>query len=107
MGAIIAGSIQWSEAQLRPKWSRVETTDPATSTVPPSSSASSTSNPSSSAAGDVTLEAIMEQLQQMQADFGGRLDYLTNKMYKMNTRVGRIVHQRLTWLVLLLLPLLL
>ena len=58
MGAISAGSVQWSEAQLRPKWPRVEMDDPATTTVPPLFLAPSTSAPSSSAAG-VTLEAIM------------------------------------------------
>ena len=36
----------------------------------------------------------MEQLQQMQADFGGHLDYLTNGMCQMNTRVGYIAHRQ-------------
>ena len=36
----------------------------------------------------------MEQLQQMQADFGGRLDYLTNGMCQMNTWVGYIAHRQ-------------
>ena len=52
MGAIDDGFVQWSEAQLSPKWSRVEPTGPIASVVP------SSSTPSSSA-GDVTLEAIM------------------------------------------------
>ena len=30
----------------------------------------------------------------MQANFGGRLDYLTNEMCQMNTRVGRIARQQ-------------
>ena len=53
--------------------------DPVTSAVPPSSSTPSTSTPTSSIA-SVTLDAIMEQLQQMHADFGGCLDYLTDEM---------------------------
>ena len=30
----------------------------------------------------------------MKADFGARLDYLTNKMCQMNTRIGRISHKQ-------------
>ena len=59
MGAINAGSVWRSEAQLRPKQLRVETTDPTAFAVPPSSWVPSTSAPSSFAAG-VTLVAIME-----------------------------------------------
>jgi len=84
MGAISVGSIQQSEAQLQSKRPWVETTDPTASVVPPSSTALSTSAPSSLAVG-VSLEAIMEQLQQMHADFGSRLDYLTNEICQMNT----------------------
>ena len=75
MGAISASSIRQSEAQFRPKWPRVETIDPVAFAVPPFSL-----TPSTSIAGDVTLEAIMAQLQQMEVDFGGRLDYLTDEM---------------------------
>ena len=50
MGAISAGSIWRSEAQLQSKRPRVETTDPAAPAAP-SSSAPSSSAPSSSAAG--------------------------------------------------------
>ena len=60
-------------------------TDPATFAIPPSSSA-----PSTSTSGGVTLKAIMAQLQWMEADFGARLDYLTNEMCQVNTRVGHI-----------------
>ena len=60
-------------------------TDLAASAVPPSSS-----TPSTSTAGGVTLKAIMVQLQRMEADFDGRLDYLTDEMCPMNTQVGRI-----------------
>ena len=69
-------------------------TDPATFIVPPSSSASSISASSSSATGNVTLKAIMEQLQQMQANFGGRLDYLTNEMCQMKTLEARIARRQ-------------
>ena len=93
MGAISAGSIWWSEAQLQLKQPWVETIDLAAPAAPPSL-ASSSSAPSSSAAGGVTLEAIMEQLQRMQADFGCHLDYLTNEMCQMNTRVGCIAHRQ-------------
>ena len=34
----------------------------------------------------------MKQLQRMQADFGGRLNYLTDEMCQMNTRVGHIAY---------------
>ena len=64
-------------------------TNPAASTVPPSFLA-----PFTFAAGEVTLNAIMAQLQWMEADFGGRLDYLIDEMCQMNTRVGRIACQQ-------------
>ena len=51
--------------------------------------APSTSASSSSAAG-VTLEAIMAQLQRMDA----RLDSLTNEMCQVNTRVNHIARQQ-------------
>ena len=89
MGAIYVGSVRRSEALLRLKWPRVGTIDPANFAVPPSFSAPSTLVPSSSIAG-VTLDDIIEQLQRMHADFGGRLDYLTDEMCQMNTRIGRI-----------------
>ena len=85
MGAISVGSVWQSEAQLRPKPPQMETTDPAAFAIPSSSSA-----PSTSAGGGVTLEAIMAQLQRMEADFGARLDYLTNEMCQVNTQVGHI-----------------
>ena len=64
----------------------MEKTDPTASAVPSSFA------PSSSIVGGVTLEAIMAQLQQMQVDFGGRLDYLTNEMCQMKTLEARIAH---------------
>ena len=60
ISAINAASVWRSKAQLRPKQLGTETTDPPTSTIP------STSAPSSSGGG-VTLEAIMVQLQLMDA----------------------------------------
>ena len=57
----------------------METTDPIASAIP------SFSTPSTSAASGVTLEATMAQLQRMEADFGGCLDYLTDEMCQMNT----------------------
>ena len=91
IGVISAGSIRRSEAQLQSKRPRVETTDPIVPIVPPSF-ALTYSTPSSSVAGGVTLEAIMEQLKQMHADFSGRLDFLTDEMCQMNPRVGHIAH---------------
>ena len=58
----------------------METDDLAAFAIPPSSSAPSTFAPSSSTTG-VTLDAIMAQLQRMDA----RLNYLTDEMCQMNT----------------------
>ena len=55
------------------------------SAAPLTPSAPSTSAPSTYAGG-VTLDAIIEQLQRMDA----RLDTLTTEMYQVNTRVNRI-----------------
>ena len=66
--------------------------DPASFIILPSSSAISTSTPSSFATG-VTLNSIMEQLQQMHANFGGRLDYLIDEMCQINTKIGCIARQ--------------
>lgn len=80
MGAIDATTVKWSEAQFRSRWSG--------SAAPPTPLAPSTSTRSSSAGG-VTLDAIMAQLQHMDA----RLDTLTTEMYQVNTRVGRIARR--------------
>ena len=93
IGAISVSSIWRSKAQLRLEWPRVNTDDPAAFAIPPSSSAPPISSPSSSVAG-VTLEAIMVQFQQMEADFGGCLDYLTNEMCQINTRVSHITRRQ-------------
>ena len=79
MGAINGVSIRWSEAQLRLKRPR---TDMAT---PLASSAPSTSAPSSFVGG-VTLEAIMAQLELMDA----HLDTLSDELCQVNTCVSRI-----------------
>ena len=79
MCAINAATIKQSEAQLRPKRPRTETT------TSPASSAPSTSTPSSSAGG-VTLEVVMAQLQRMDA----HLDTLSDELCQVSTLVGRI-----------------
>ena len=82
MGAIDVGSVRRSEAQLRPKRPRVETIGPIASVVP------STSAPSSSTGG-VTLEAIMVQVQHMDA----RLDTLIDELRQVNTCINHIARQ--------------
>ena len=57
--------------------------------APPTPSAPSTSDPSTSVGG-VTLDAIMAQLQRMDA----RLDTLAIELYQVNTHVGRIAKQQ-------------
>ena len=83
MGTISVGSVWRSEAQLRPKQLRVETTDPTAFAVP------STTSPSSSTS-DVTLEVVMAQLECMDA----HLDTLTDKLCQVNTRVSRIARRQ-------------
>ena len=80
MCAIDATTVKRSEAQLHSRWSR--------SATPSTPSAPSIFAPSSSAGG-VTLDAIMAQLQRMDA----RLDTLTTELYKVNTHVGRIARR--------------
>ena len=70
--------------------------------APPTPFAPSTSAPSSSAGG-VTLDAIMAQLQRMDA----YLDTLTTKMFQVNACVGCIARRRLALVALWSLPLLL
>ena len=79
MCTIDTAIIRRSEAQLRPKWSWIETATPLASSAP------STSTPSSSA-GSMTLEAIMAQFLRMDA----RLDTLSDELCCVNTCVGRI-----------------
>ena len=79
MCAINTATIKQSKAQRRPKRPQTGTT------TPPASFAPSTSTPSSSAGG-VTLEAVMAQLQRMDAC----LDTLSDELCQVNTRVGRI-----------------
>ena len=59
-------------------------------TVPVASIVPSSLAPSTSAVDGVTLEAIMAQLQCMDAC----LDYLTDEMCLVNTRLGRIARQQ-------------
>ena len=77
MCAIDAATVKWSKAQLCLRQSE--------SAALPTPSAPSTST-LSSFVGCVTLDAIMAQLQCMDA----HLDTLTIEMYQVNTRVGRI-----------------
>ena len=81
MGAIDAATVKRSKAQFRSRQSG--------STAPPTHSAPSTSTPSSFARG-VTLDAIMAQLQRMDA----RLDTLTIEMYQVNTHVSHIAKRQ-------------
>ena len=69
MVTIDTGTVRQSEAQLQPKWPRMETSDPA-------AFAGHSTSASSSSTGDVTLKAIMAQLQHMDAC----LDTLSNEL---------------------------
>ena len=80
MCAISAVTVRRSEAQLRLKQPWTKTT------TPPAPSAPSSSSSSFSLSGGVTLEAIMAQLERMDA----HLDTLTSELYQVNTRVSRI-----------------
>ena len=40
------------------------------------------------------LVAILDQLQHMHADFGSYLDYLSDEMCQMNTRIGHIARRQ-------------
>ena len=83
ISAIDAATVRWSEAQLRSKQPRTETT------TPPASTAPSTSAPSSSA-GEVTIEAIMAQLVCMDAC----LDTLSDELCQVNTCVSCIARRQ-------------
>ena len=83
MYAIDVAIVRRSEAQLRLKQPQIETT------TLPASSASSTSAPSSSTGG-MTLEAVMAQLQYMDA----RLDKLSDELCQVNTYVGCIARRQ-------------
>ena len=81
MGAIDAGIVKRSEAQFHSRRSRMA--------APPIPSALSTSAPST-LAGGVTMDAIMLQLQHMDA----RLDTLSIELYQVNTHVSRIARRQ-------------
>ena len=83
MCAINATTVRRCEAQLQLKQPQIETA------TPPAHSTPSTFAPSSSVGG-VTLEAIMAQLQRMDA----RLDTLTDEMSQVTTRVGHITQHQ-------------
>ena len=75
--AISATSVQQSEALLRPKRPQTETTDPPAPTIPSTFTLSSSS-------GGVTLDAIMAQLQRIDAC----LDTLSDELCQVNTHVN-------------------
>ena len=81
MGTISRDSIQRSATQLTAKQPREELTDAApTDPTTPSFQPASSSAPSSSSRAVVSLANIMEELQHMCANFGSRLDHLSNGM---------------------------
>ena len=80
MCVIDTATVKRSEAQLHSRRSGTA--------APPTSSAPSTSTPSSSMGG-VTLDAIMAQLQRMDAC----LDTLTDELCQVNTHVGHIARR--------------
>ena len=105
MGAISQVSLQRSAAQLVAKAKRpchesipiqqeeVEfwaAEEAAYDLRPPSSSAPS----SSSSRVEASLVAILDQIQQMHADFGSRLDTPFDEVCQINTRVSRIAHRQ-------------
>ena len=89
IGAINKESIRRSDVQLAAKQPRVESTS---TDVAPASRPSSSSAPPSSSRAEVSLIAIMDQLQLMHADFGSHLNHLSDEICKMNTKIGRIAH---------------
>ena len=76
--AIDATTVRRSEAQFQSKRPWTKTTTPPTSSAP------------SSSTGGVTLEAVMAQLQHMDAHF----DTLSDELCQVNTRVGYIAQQQ-------------
>ena len=81
MGAISKESILQSAVQLTAKQPRVEPSDAAPANpAAPCSRPSSSSAPSSSSQAAISIADIIKQLQHMRADFGSRLEHLSNKM---------------------------
>ena len=79
MGVVSGASVRLSEALLRPKRPQTETVTPLAYSTPSSSAPFSFT-------GGVTLEAIMAQLEHMDA----HLDTLSDELCQVNTHVGRI-----------------
>ncbi|XP_075665344.1 uncharacterized protein LOC142635008 [Castanea sativa] len=90
MGAISVASVQRSEAQLRPKRPRTETTDPPASTIP------STSAPFSSVGG-VTLEAIMAIDWLIQGERNATFFHLSTLIRRSKNRISRVIKEDGTW----------
>ena len=80
MSAINGAFVRQSEAQLPLNRPQTETV------IPPTRSTSSTSTPSSSSTGGVTFEAVMAQLQHINA----HLDTLSDELCQVNTHVSHI-----------------
>ena len=78
---IDTGTVKHSEAQFHSRWSGL--------TATPTPSVPSTSAPST-LAGGMSLDAIMAQLQRMDA----HLNTLSTELYQVNTRVGRIARRQ-------------
>ena len=76
--AIDTATVRQSEAQLRPNQPQTKMATPLASSAP------------SSSAGGVTLEAVMGQLQHMDA----HLDTLSDELCQVNTRVSHIARQQ-------------
>ena len=92
MGAISQESMRKSTTQLtaKAKQPHQEATfrvaeDAAYASLPLSSSI-----PSSTSGVEAFLSAILDQLLHMRVHFGGHLDYLSDEMCQMNTRIGCI-----------------
>ena len=83
MGVVSEVSIRRSKAQLCSKQPHIKTMTPLAPSIP------STFSPFSSIDG-MMLEAIMAQLERMDA----RLDTLSTKLYQVNTRVSRIARRQ-------------
>ena len=60
--------------------------------TPASRPSSSSAPPSSFSGAEVSLAAIMDQLQLMRSDFGSRLNHISNEICQMYTRISRITH---------------
>ena len=101
IGAISKKSIRRSVAQLTTKRPHVEPLDATPANlVALSSRPFSSSALSSSSQAVISLADIMEKLQHMHADFGSRLDHLSDEMCQMNTKSAASLATSLALVVL-------